>query len=172
MNVRAQSLTALIIVLIVIPFAFSGCRSKPDPSSSSFSPPTPEESSTPTPRAEPKDPEIRFIEQVILRAGNAFRRNTIKRAPRLEGEDEEQASLTVYLMAEFGYEKGDKITPEIISTLMKTVAFSQHCVKSGIVNSSMDIVEPEKARMIFHETFSKDEMRTFEHMDRAHLGTY
>lgn len=101
-----------------------------------------------------------FIEQVILRAGEALRRNEYKRL-----EDDERLSLTLYLMITFGYRAGaGRVTPTKLSGLHKAVEFAKLCAGNDWVDPSMKVTRPAEAKSAFESMFSEEELHAFDYM--------
>lgn len=98
-----------------------------------------------------------FLEQVVLRAGEALKRNEYKRL-----EQDEKLSLTLYLMQTFGYDVGGRLTEAKLAGLHKAVHFAQLCAGRGWLNPSLEVVCPVEAKLAFESLFSEDELHAFD----------
>jgi hypothetical protein len=103
--------------------------------------------------------DTKFIERIVLLAGEALRRNEYKRL-----EDNEQVSLTLYLMMAFGYDIGGRLTPKKLAGLLKTVEFAKLCVASDWIDSSLTIIRPIEATRAFKSLFSDAELHAFDYL--------
>lgn len=96
-------------------------------------------------------------EKIIRKAGKALVNHM--NAPMGENED---ISITIYLVKEFGFQQGNKMSPDMIIGLSKALDFAKTCMVNDWVNNEIQIIDFDKVQKLFDSMFNDNEIKAFE----------